>query len=246
MAALAFSEFAWSADSDGKCNLAMAAGEAQRTDRPGYHDFLEIYQPPTPPDASGYPVIFWYHGYSDSLRPNTTIMRAVTGGEVFVVVGMDYASEAFYEDLEHNELDKEILNFYSTLQAIETCVPVNRDKLVLGGYSQGGYATTLIGERIVDDLAGMIVLGAGRSEGAKNLPNENQMEGIPIFMAAGMRDFVHGENVEATARVYALLGAEVSMERWPETDHVEGWSWYQNDESRTVGLRTWLNRLLDE
>ncbi|HEX6927807.1 MAG TPA: hypothetical protein VF267_01060 [Gammaproteobacteria bacterium] len=226
------------------CAFALTPGEAVRADYPGYYDYLEIFRPAALPGPEGYPVILWYHGYDSRLRPNTKIMRAVTGGEVFLLVGMDYGSERFYEDLEMIALDDEVRRFHDVLGKLERCVTIDRNRILLGGYSQGGYAITMIGERVVDEIAGMIVLGAGRSQGKHNLPAENGLAGKRIFVAAGADDHAHGENALATARLYAFLGAKVSMETWPETDHGEGWRWYQESPSRTAGLRQWLNEVL--
>lgn len=227
-----------------ECSINLSPGETVKSEYPGYHGFLQIHRPAAAPGRAGYPVIFWYHGYSRNLRPNTRITRAVTGGKIFIIVGMDYATEKFYEDLEPIALDEEVQKFHAVLQALQDCVPIDREHLIMAGYSQGGYATTLIGERVIDELAGLVVLGAGRSQGGRNLPAETAMEGMPIFIGIGENDSVHRETAEATAKVYALLGATVSIEHWPDTTHIDGWRRYLEDVRNTAGLRSWLNDVL--
>lgn len=227
------------------CPFDLVNGESRQSQYSGHYGFIDIYTPGHPPLASGYPVIVWYHGYSDSLRPNTRMLQAITEGEVFLLVGADYGSRKFYEDLVLTQVDDEVTRLENLLDDIDNCVPIDREKVILAGYSQGGYAVSLIGERVAKTLAGMMILGAGRSSGGEGLPDEGALRGMPIFIAAGEEDYPHGESAEASARVYALLDAQVSLERWPGTNHIEGWSWYQGNVARTAGVRSWLNDVLD-
>jgi len=223
------------------CRFELTAGETVDSPYPGHHDFIQIFQPAAPPGPQGYPVILWYHGHGQRLRPNTQIMRAVTGGDTFLLVGMDYRSKRFHEKLDRKALAREVEGVAAVLDDLEACVPVDRDMVLLAGYSQGGYAATLIGERMLDQLAGLVILGAGRADRAKNLPEKQALAGFPMFIAAGEDDREYGAAAEATAQLYAYLGAHVSMERWPQTDHFEGWRWYQESDLRVAGIRQWLN-----
>ena len=228
-----------------ECLLEFRAGETVRSTRSGHHGFVEIFQPASAPDVHGYPVILWYHGNSANLEPNTAILRGITNGEAFVLVGMDYGSERFYRRLHRRELEREVVRADGLLDDLAACLPIDRDTVLIGGYSQGGYATTLIGERMLDRIAGMIVLGAGRADRADNLPAEESIAGMPMFFAAGADDRDFGAAADASARLYASLGAKVSLERWPETDHFEGWRWYQQGDANVAGIRDWLNAILD-
>ena len=228
-----------------ECRFDIRPGTATGNAFPGYHDYVRVYLPESPPGPRGYPVILWYHGQGAALRPNTQLIHAVTGGEAFLLVGMNYGSRRFYEELDRRALAREQARIDDLLSELEACVSIDRDSLLLAGYSQGGYAVTLLGERMLDRIAGLVVLGAGRADRTGNLPERRAITGLPMFFAAGADDEAYGAAAEASARLYAGLGAQVSLERWPETDHFEGWQWYQEDEARTVGLRNWLNDALD-
>ena len=228
-----------------ECRFDLRAGTTTDNTFPGYHNFIRTYLPAGAAGPQGYPVILWYHGQGETLRPNTHIIQAITGGEAFLLVGMNYGSRRFHEKLDRGALAREQARIDEVVRHLEACVPIDRAALVLAGYSQGGYAVTLLGEQMLDRIAGMIVLGAGRADRTDNLPDDNAIAGLPMFFAAGADDKAYGAAADASARLYARLGARVSLERWPQTDHVEGWQWYQEDEARTIGLRNWLNDALD-
>ena len=117
--------------------------------------------------------------------------------------------------------------------------------MILAGYSQGGYAISMIGERRIDQIAGMVLLGSGRRLATMYLPEEDAIKGWPIFFGAGDKDERHFPIAQDSAKLYALLGAEVSMETWPETNHGQGWSWYQKDSKRGAGLKAWLDQVVN-
>ena len=226
-----------------KCLFSLTEGETTQIEYKGFRKFIRIYVPAQAAPTEGYPVIFYYHGYSSGLRPNLQIMQAVTGGNDFVLVGINYRTRRFYEQLERKYVHNEVEHFHQLLKELSACCPVNREIVILAGYSQGGYAISLIGEQVLDEIAGMIFLGSGRTLGKLRLPEAEDIEGLPFFVAAGENDSAHLETAETTALLYALLGAKVSMERWPDTDHIQGWSWYQNDPARAANLRLWLSQV---
>ena len=227
-----------------QCLFSLSDGESTRQEYRGFHKFIRIHVPAHAAPPDGYPVIFYYHGYGSGLRPNLQIMQAVTGGNDFVLVGINYRTRRFYEHLERKYVHNEVEHFHRLLNELSVCRPLNREAVILAGYSQGGYAISLIGEQVLDDIAAMVFLGSGRALGKLRLPQAEEFEGLPIFVAAGENDSAHLETANTTALLYALLGAKVSMERWPATDHVQGWSWYQNDPARAASLRLWLSQVV--
>jgi predicted peptidase len=224
------------------CPIDLEPGSQQRYEVSGHYDWQEVWVPADFTPNERWPVILYYHGYSDGLRPNTVIMRAVTEGHGYVIVGMDYGTARYYETLEMSGLRREVRRLHETLEMLETCMDIDRDAVFVGGYSQGGYSATKVGERVLDELAGMIVLGAGRGWGRGRMPPRDLIADFPVFIAAGEDDDPHGLRAEASVLVYANWDAIVSVERWPETDHFEGWRWYQGAPGRGANLREWLDQ----
>ncbi len=200
--------------------------------------------PPEPPPGQGYPVVFYYHGWSTSLGPNLRIMQAVTGGHDYLLVGMNYRTKRFYELLDRRNLRLELSHFDEVLEQIAACRPVNRRAVFLAGYSQGGYAISMIGEQRVDQIAGMVLLGSGRRHAKMYLKEAEVVKGLPMFFGAGENDEPHYDSARVSAQLYALLGAEVAMEIWPDTNHGQGWGWYQKDPRRGAGLKSWLDEIV--
>jgi predicted esterase len=226
--------------SDASCPISLDPGTHQRLDSQGQYGWHQVWIPEDFEPDTAWPVVLSYHGYSDNLRPNTAIMGAVTGGRGFVLVGMDYGSSRYYQGLGEPGLRSEVRRLHAVLDTLEHCLRVDRDAVFVGGYSQGGYAATNLAERILDELAGLIVLGAGRGWGDGHMPSRSAIQGFPVFIGAGEDDRPHGLRAEASAVVYAGWGATVSLERWPDTAHVPGWRWYQDAPERATNLREWL------
>lgn len=226
---------------DDDCSLDIIDGEITEHDYSGFHGAIRLYVPPDPPPESGYPVVAYYHGWSTGLKPNLRIMHAVTGGQDYLLIGMSYRSRHFYEELDRKSLRKELSHLDRILDDVAKCRPLNMNAFFLAGYSQGGYAVSMLGEQRIDQVAGLVLLGSGRRLAKMYLPDESEIGGWPIFVGVGENDERHFPIADNSAKLYALLGAEVSMETWPGTDHFQGWTWYQKDPERAAGLKSWLD-----
>jgi pimeloyl-ACP methyl ester carboxylesterase len=229
---------------DSNCPFELVDGEITEHDFAGFRGTIRVSVPDEAPPIAGYPVIVYYHGWSTGLKPNLRIMHAVTGGDDYLLIGMSYRSRYFYEELDRKSLRKEQSHLDRVLGEISKCRPVNLNTVFLAGYSQGGYAISMIGEQRLDRVAGLILLGSGRRWAKMYLPDENEIKGWPIFIGAGDKDERHFPIAKDSALLYAVLGAEVSMETWPDTDHIQGWGWYQKDPQRGVGLKAWLDDIV--
>lgn len=238
---LSVCQAAWSTDS---CQFDLVDGDVIELKYPGFQGHIRISAPPEAPPVQGYPVVIYYHGWSTRLGPNVRIMHAVTGGHDYLLVGMNYRRKHFYENLDRGNLRLELQHFDQLLEDLATCRPVNRNAVFLAGYSQGGYAVSMIVEQRVDQIAGMILLGSARRQAKMYLEEAKVVRGLPIFIGAGAEDEPHYHWARVSSQLYALLGAEVSMETWPDTNHGQGWSWYQNDPQRGTGLKAWMDAIV--
>ena len=147
---------------DDDCSLDLIDGEITEHDYSGFHGTIRLYVPPDPPPESGYPVVAYYHGWSTGLKPNLRIMHAVTGGQDYLLIGMSYRSRHFYEELDRKSLRKELSHLDRILDDVAACRPLNMNAFFLAGYSQGGYAVSMLGEQRIDEVAGLVLLGSGR------------------------------------------------------------------------------------
>ena len=164
-----------------------------------------------------FPVIFSYHGYRGSAT--TWPFKQVTKGQGFIVVGMNYATDAYYHKLRFTTTGPEKTFFDEALEIISTRVNVDRDYIFMGGYSQGGYSTTVLGEQLLNRLAGNLVLGAGRCYVDMNPPPTELIRGHPFFYGVGELDDPHYPRAKRALQFYTECGADVTFEGWEDERH---------------------------
>jgi len=163
-----------------------------------------------------YPIIFCYHGAGGSAT--TWPFRQVTHDKGYIVVGMNYTSRAA-EHLSLELIRYEKAFFLEALDMVSARINVNQNLIFMGGYSQGGYATSMVGERMLDKLAGLIILGAGRYAVDRYPPSLRSIKGEPIFVGAGQNDSVHNPRARFAANYYQGLRADVTFEEWEGVGH---------------------------
>jgi predicted esterase len=163
-----------------------------------------------------WPLIFCYHGAGGSAT--TWPFQQVTNNQGYIIVGMNYSP---LEEGARNPqwLDEEKAFFLESLEMVLARLSVDPEMIFMGGYSQGGYHTTLLGEQFLDKLAGLIVLGAGRFFIDHSPPDANKIKGKPIFIGVGEKDSVHNPRAQKAAMNYRFWGAEVTFEEWQGVGH---------------------------
>lgn len=189
-----------------------------------------------PVDYTGkrpFPVIFCYHGYRGSAT--TWPFKQVTKGQGFIVVGMNYATDAYYHKLRFTTTGPEKIFFEEALEIISARVNVDQDYIFMGGYSQGGYSTTVLGEQLLDRLAGSLVLGAGRCYVDMQPPPAELIRGHPFFYGVGELDDPHYPRAKRAWQFYTECGADVTFEGWKDETHKLSPQWM-----RKTKMREWL------
>ena len=192
-----------------------------------------LYIPVDYTDKRPFPVIFCYHGYRGTAT--TWPFKQVTKGEGFIVVGMNYATDTYYNKLRFTETAKEKIFFDEALEIVSTRVNVAQDYIFMGGYSQGGYSTTVLGEQLLDQLAGNLVLGAGRCYVDMNPPPAERIRGHPFFYGVGELDDPHYPRAKRALQFYTECGADVTFEGWKDETHKLSPQWMTKTK-----MREWL------
>ncbi len=211
----------------------LLPGKEVRITAPKTEKTFLVYVPVDYTDKRPFPVLFYYHGYRGSAT--TQMFRHITKGEGFIVVGMNYATDLYYNKLLPTETAKEKIFFDEVLELISTRLNVAKEYIFMGGYSQGGYSTTVLGEQLLDRLAGRIVLGAGRRDVDMNPPPAELIRGHPVFYGAGELDDPHYQRAKRAAQLYTEWGADVTFEGWENETHSLSPQW-----STKTKMREWL------
>ena len=179
---------------------------------------FRLYVPVDYTDKRPFPVIFCYHGYRG--KATTWPFKQVTKGEGFIVVGMNYATDDYYKGhLPPTKTAPEKAYFNEVMVLVSARLNMATDYIFMGGYSQGGYSTTVLGEQLLDRLAGFLILGAGRRNVDMEPPPADLIRGHPIFYGAGELDDPHYPRAQRASELYKEWGADVTFEGWQDETH---------------------------
>ena len=211
----------------------VSPGKEVRITAPKTGKTFLLYVPVDYTDKRPFPVIFCYHGYRGTAT--TWPFKQVTKGQGFIVVGMNYATDTYYHKLRFTETAKEKIFFDEVLEIISTRVNIAKDYIFMGGYSQGGYSTTVLGEQLLDRLAGNLVLGAGRCYVDMNPPPAELIRGHPFFYGVGELDDPHYPRAKRALQFYTECGADVTFEGWKDETHKLSPQWMTKTK-----MREWL------
>ncbi|MHB1156824.1 MAG: hypothetical protein ACYC26_08295 [Phycisphaerales bacterium] len=195
----------------------LAPGSETRVELPKAGTFFLLYVPLDYTPDRAFPVIFCYHGYHG--QATTHPFRKWTDGRGFIVIGMNYATTEYGDHPMHEFASPEIACFKETLELAAQRLNVNRNMLFMGGISQGGYSTVCIGETLIDRLAGLIVLCAGRAGPEYHPPDPDFTRNKPIFIGAGDQDKDHFPWAKLASKSYRDWGADVTFDVWPGLGH---------------------------
>ena len=204
-------------------NAELLPGKEVRITAPKTGKTFLLYVPVDYTAKRPFPVLFYYHGYRGAAT--TQMFRHITKGEGFIIVGMNYATDLYYNKLLPTETAKEKIFFDEALELISTRLNVAKEYIFMGGYSQGGYSTTVLGEQLLDRLAGRLVLGAGRRDVDMNPPPVELIRGHPVFYGAGELDDPHYPRAKRAAQLYTDWGADVTFEGWENETHSLSAQW---------------------
>ena len=212
----------------------VSPGKEVRITAPKTGKTFLLYVPVDYTDKRPFPVLFYYHGYRGTAT--TQMFRHITKGEGFIIVGMNYATDDYYEGhLPPTKTAPEKAFFNEVMGLVSSRLNIAKDYIFMGGYSQGGYSTTVLGEQLLEQLAGFLILGAGRRDVDTNPPPAELIRGHPIFYGAGELDDPHYPRAERASGFYKAWGADVTFEGWENETHSLSPQW-----STKTKMREWL------
>ena len=212
----------------------LLPGKEVRITAPKTGKTFLLYVPVDYTNKRPFPVLFYYHGYRGTAT--TQMFRRITKGEGFIIVGMNYATDDYYEGhLPPTKTAPEKAFFNEVMGLVSSRLNIAKDYIFMGGYSQGGYSTTVLGEQLLEQLAGFLILGAGRRDVDTNPPPAELIRGHPIFYGAGELDDPHYPRAKRASGFYKAWGADVTFEGWENETHSLSPQW-----STKTKMREWL------
>ena len=179
-----------------------------------------VYVPKDYKPDREWPTLFCYHGKNN--EPKSWPFKELTDGKGYIVVGMEY------KDHENPNAAIDVANLKRIRTFVESKLKVDPKLVFMGGFSQGGWSTSSFSNLYIDQLAGLVILGAGGQPGDKSA---KAIKGKPVFVGVGEKDDFN-KNAQGARDAYKAKGAEVVFEEFPGLGH----SVDTNDKA----LKAWL------
>lgn len=190
-------------------------GKETRIDDPslGGSNYYVVYVPPEYTPDHTWPAIFVYHGLNQ--KPTGYPFKDALGGKGFIIIGMPYYSAGLEA---YGTVKNDIANVQRLAPVLAAHLKIDTRQMFIGGFSQGGWMTSIIGEATATLWAGMAIMGAGRHGGDAAAKTAAAFAGKPIYVGAGEND----PNVEAARKAadyYKTQGADATLDIYPGKAH---------------------------
>lgn len=185
---------------------------------PGSNGSMKVFLPVNYKAEQKWPVLFFYHGMGGS--PDTSVLRRFTDGSNYIVVGMPYIEGDRSRTAQEMEayMRRELANFQLARNWIVAHASVDESRIFMSGASKGGWTTTGLAEMASSQVAGMVVLLAGRNAGPSRSSVIPGVQNKPIYIGDGELDL----NLVAAVRareLYRKNGASVTFEEYAGIGH---------------------------
>ncbi len=180
-----------------------------------------VYLPKDYSPDREWPTIFCYHGHNGD--PTTWPFRQVMDGNHFIIVGMEYLDRETA-----NDPKQDIDNLNRIRAFVASKARINSKLVFMGGFSQGGWSTSRFSSLYIDQLAGLLIMGAGGAPKESAVP---LLKGKPVFVGIGELDPANA-NAKSARDAYTAKGAEVTFEEFKGLAHTA--------DVKNVPLKEWL------
>lgn len=191
------------------------------------HAAGEVYRAGAPlEDAVG--VVILLHGRGGSAQDILSLYRALGGDKLKLAflapqaAGSTWYPNSFLAERESNEpwLSSALAKVQSVVE-LAVAAGVARERIVVGGFSQGACLSTEFVATHPARYAGMIAwTGGSIGPLGSDLSHAGDLAGTPVFQSSGDPDpHVPWSRVEESARVLMAMGARVTSRRYPGKPH---------------------------
>lgn len=167
-----------------------------------------VYTPKDYTPDREWPTLFCYHGHGGD--PTTWPIKQAVDGNGYIIVGMEYIDRET-----KNDAKEDIDNLNRIRAFVGSKLKINSKLVFMGGFSQGGWSTSRFSNLYMDQLAGIMIMGAG---GGPNEKAAALLKGKPVFVGVGELDDAN-KNARAAKDAYAAKGADVTFEEFKGLGH---------------------------
>jgi len=180
-----------------------------------------VYTPKDYTPDREWPTLFCYHGHNGD--PTTWPIKQATDGNGYIIVGMEYLDRETA-----NDPRQDIENLNRIRAFVGSKLRINSKLVFMGGFSQGGWSTSKFSNLYMDQLAGLLIMGAGGSPKDKAI---TLLKGKPVFIGIGELDPAN-KNAKSARDEYTAKGANVTFEEFKGLAHTA--------DVNNAALKDWL------
>lgn len=186
------------------------------------------------------PLVIALHGYGD-YGENYPDLWGAAAGKLGAILAVPFGARVVGDGRAWGDLDETETIVMLTLDQVEKNFQIDRERIVLTGFSQGGFMAMALGTKHPDIFSGVIPMAGGYIPDIDQPPTANGNEPTFYFMV-GSRDNNVSE-VRRAAADYKEAGYEVRLRVMAGVGHS-----FPRDTERELGkaLRYVLNRRLSD
>ncbi len=203
--------------------LTLKPGE-NRIEIPGARPYL-LWMPTDYTPDRAWPLIIYMHG--TGAAPSFGPLAEMFDGKTFIIVGHEYVFRSQPEE----DHPTEVANLKRVVATVQANLKVDPKQMFLGGFSQGGWWTTMLSEYTIDMWAGLFTIASG--EHASEMPTHASVKGRPIHIIAGQNDPEFYKFAQTSVENYTRRGADVTFEWIPNFGH-------SDNLAKNMGLKCFL------
>jgi pimeloyl-ACP methyl ester carboxylesterase len=170
--------------------------------------WYRVYTPKDYTPDREWPTLFCYHGHNGD--PTTWPIKQATDGTGYIIVGMEYLDRETA-----NDPKQDIENLNRIRAFVGSKLRINSKLVFMGGFSQGGWSTSKFSNLYMDQLAGLLIMGAGGSPSDKAI---TLLKGKPVFIGIGELDPAN-KNAVSAREAYTAKGADLTFEEFKGLAH---------------------------
>lgn len=197
---------------------ALAPARETQVTIPRNGGSMLVYLPTNYSAERQWPAIFYYHGTSG--QPTTALIRRHADGRDYIVVGMPYivrSNPKRTEEEQEQYIQAELTNLRTAREWLRANAHIDEGRVFLAGLSKGGWTSSILGNRDMPRLAGLVILLAARQRTAMDRPSDS-LRGKPVYIGVGETDANILPALQSRI-VYSRYGASVTYEEFAGLGH---------------------------
>jgi hypothetical protein len=179
---------------------------------------MKVFLPSNYDASNSWPVVFFYPG--QDAQPETTTIRKFCDDRDFIVVGLPHVAPRpapKSSDAPPHYIEKLRDDFAKARTWVCANVRADTNRIFVGGVSKGGWTASLVGEPEMRNIAGLILLLAGRSFPTTASPGGNYHFKY-IYIGDGDAD-ANLRPARQAFEFFVRYGADVTFEEFQGTGH---------------------------